>query len=306
MSLIQHAISSGARNFTRNIWLSLTAVTILIVSLSAVGFLSLLSTSLEYAIQKLDKQVNIVVFFKEDTTLESVQSLEKELLKKDSSKKFEIINSRIFTKEEEKQNLLKRMPGISDVFDLIGNPLSYKLELQPKSIDDFENTASYLNQDKFKDIVLSVKNPSNVINNLRQLNSVTKTTSLIVVAVFALVSILVMINILRITIYNRREEIEIMRLVGATNTYIQSPFIVEGVLYNLVAAGIVLAVFIPLTNSVAPLINNYLASAFINSSSSDTSQFSTKVFINLGINIVVGVFIGIFTVYLAIQRYLKK
>ena len=306
MSLLQHAFSSGIRNFTRNIWLSLTAVTILVVSLGAVGFLSLISTSMEYAIAKLDKQVNIVVFFKEDVTLQTVQILETELNKKDLTKGFEIIGSKIFTKEEEKQNLLKKMPGIGDVFDLIGNPLSYKLELQPKSLADFEPTVVFLNQDKFKDILLSVKNPSAVINNLKKLNSITKTTGFIVIAVFALVSILVMINILRITMYNRREEIEIMRLVGATNTYIQSPFVVEGIMYNLVAAAIVLSIFIPLTNSIAPYINNYLASAFVSSEQGDISQFSSKVFLNLGLSIVLGVIIGIATIYLAIQRYLKK
>ena len=306
MSLLQHALSSGIRNFTRNIWLSLTAVTILVVSLGAVGFLSLISTSMEYAIAKLDSQVNIVIFFKEDVTLQTVQILETELAKKDASRGFEIISSKIFTKEEEKQNLLKRMPGIGDVFDLIGNPLSYKLELQPKTLSDFEPTVNFLNQDKYKDILLSVKNPSAVINNLKKLNTITRTTGLIVIAVFALVSILVMINILRITIYNRREEIEIMRLVGATNTYIQSPFVVEGVLYNVVAAVIVLSIFIPLTNSIAPYINNYLSSAFVSSEQDDISQFSSRVFLNLGLNIVFGVLIGIITIYLAIQRYLKK
>jgi cell division transport system permease protein len=306
MSLFQHAIFSGARNFTRNIWLSLTAVTILVVSLSAVGFLSLLSTSLEYAIQKLDSQVNIVVFFQEDTVLDGVKSLEKDFLDKNTQRGFEVISTKIFTKEEEKQNLLKRIPGIGDVFDLVGNPLSYKLEIRPKSIDDFEKVATFLNQDKYKDIILSIKNPSSVVNNLKRLNSLAKTVSLVVIAVFALVSILVMINILRIAIYNRREEIEIMRLVGATNNYIQSPFIVEGVLYNLVAAIIVLAIFIPLTNTLAPAINDYLSSAFVSNESSDISQFSTKVFINLGLNIVAGVLIGIVTIYLAIQRYLKK
>ena len=306
MSLLQHAFSSGIRNFTRNIWLSLTAVTILVVSLSAVGFLSLISTSMEYAIAKLDKQVNIVVFFKEDVTLQTVQILETELNKKDLSRGFEIIGSKIFTKEEEKQNLLKKMPGIGDVFDLIGNPLSYKLELQHKSLADFEPTVNFLDQDKFKDILLSVKNPSAVINNLKKLNSITKTTGFIVIAVFALVSILVMINILRITMYNRREEIEIMRMVGATNAYIQSPFVVEGIMYNLVAAAIVLSIFIPLTNSIAPYINNYLASAFVSSEQGDISQFSSKVFLNLGLSIILGVIIGIVTIYLAIQRYLKK
>jgi cell division transport system permease protein len=306
MSLLQHSITSGARNFTRNIWLSLTAVTILVVSLSAVGFLSLLSTSLEYAIQKLDSQVNIVVFFQEDATLENVQFLDKELTQDNENRGFEVISTKVFTKEDEKQNLLKRIPGIGDVFDLIGNPLSYKLEIQPKSINDFDSTVTFLSQEKYKDIILSIKNPSSVINNLKRLNTTSNTISFIVIAVFALVSILVMINILRIAVYNRREEIEIMRLVGATNTYIQSPFIVEGVLYNVVAAGIVLAIFIPLTNALAPAINNYLSAAFVSSEQSDISQFSNKVFLNLAINIVAGVVIGVLTIYLAIQRYLKK
>ena len=121
--------------------------------------------------------------------------MDNDLKQKNDKRGFDVISTQVFTKEEEKQNLLKRIPGIGDVFDLVGNPLSYKLEIQPKSINDFDKTVDFLSQDKYKDIILSVKNPSSVINNLKKLKSTAETISLIVIAVFALVSILVMINI---------------------------------------------------------------------------------------------------------------
>ncbi|GAB4146203.1 MAG: permease-like cell division protein FtsX [Patescibacteria group bacterium] len=303
MSLLQHALSSGFKNFTRNIWLSVTAVIVLAVSLCTVGFLTLISTSLEYAIKQLDNRVSIVVFFKEGTEKNDVETVEK-----DVRQNFSIENTIITDKEQEKEQLTSTNPDIQKAFELVGNPLSFKLEIQPKSINDYNALATFLSKNEYSEVIdpTSIKNPSVIIGNLKRLNNATKTGSIIVIMLFALISVLVMINILRLAIYNRREEIEIMRLVGATNGYIQSPFVVEGTLYTLVAAIIVLAVFIPITNSTTPLVTQYLSAAFNQGGTPGELSLGTQVFINLIIEIIVGIIIGVTTIYVAIQRYLQK
>jgi cell division transport system permease protein len=304
MSLFNHAISSGIKNFTRNIWLSITAITVLTVSLSAVGFLSLVSTSLEFAIKKLDTRVSLLVFFNEGATMDDVN-----LVEQDVKANYTIVSSIITDKEQERKAMEERSPSNIEAFELVGNPLSYKLELRPESINDYQSIVVFLSKDVYSQIIdpQRIKNPSEIIENLKRVSSVTRAFSVGVILIFAFISILVMINILRLAVYNRREEIEIMRLVGATNSYIQSPFVVEGILYNCIAALIVVGFFIPLTNASIPQITSYLSSAIETSgATSSSTALTVEVFTNLGLIILAGLGIGIITNYTALQRYLQK
>ena len=111
-----------------------------------------------------------------------------------------------------------------------------------------------------------------------------------------------MANILRITIYSHKEEIEIMRLVGATNNYIRLPFVAEGVYYNVIAAIIVVTLFIPSLNTILPQMQNWIIDGnFIG----DASGLSFQIYITLATTIITGILVGIVTTYLTIQRYLQ-
>ena len=121
------------------------------------------------------------------------------------------------------------------------------------------------------------------------------------IIVFALVSILVMANILRITIYGRKDEIEIMRLVGGTNGYIRGPFIVEGTLYNVIASLIVVLIFAPSIGFLIPWIESYLKIT----SSQYTLALILQMYLSILGTIVIEMLVGVLTAYFAAKKYLK-
>jgi cell division transport system permease protein len=140
-----------------------------------------------------------------------------------------------------------------------------------------------------------------LIDNLQKLYYWVGIIGAALVIVFGSISILVMINILRIAIYSFKDEIEIMRLVGATNNYIRAPFIVEGFYFNLIAAIIVIALFVPALNYFLPNIQNWLGISIGNNS----YELLSQIYFSLGSTILVGMVIGVLTTYMATRRHLK-
>ena len=113
-----------------------------------------------------------------------------------------------------------------------------------------------------------------------------------------------MSNIIRITIYSHKDEIEIMRLVGATNGYIRAPFIAEGILFNLISAIIVSLFFIPGFNIILPNIANWINGGNT-ASAAGTGQLMLQTYAIFGATLLGGLVVGGLTSYFATQRYLK-
>src|SRR5581483_10434676 len=103
---------------------------------------------------------------------------------------------------------------------------------QPQIIDKI----NYFDQDQY-----------NAINRLEQITSSARVIGLVIIIIFVLVTVAISFNTLRLAIYSSREEISVMRLVGAGQGYIRAPFIVEGVMYGIIAGLITMLLFYPLT-----------------------------------------------------------
>jgi cell division transport system permease protein len=176
-----------------------------------------------------------------------------------------------------------------------------QFKIIPRSVETFGKIEKYVNQDKYKAIVNDVKSPSDYIDILKSTYYWTAVVGAFLVIVFSLISILVMINILRIAIYSRRDEIEIMRLVGATNSYIRGPFIAEGILYNFIASIFVFILFVPTVTWLSPLIQRHILVGL----DSDITTITNNLYFSLTITNVIGLIIGGFSAMLATQRYLK-
>jgi len=117
-----------------------------------------------------------------------------------------------------------------------------------------------LESDQYKDFIDKVNYEDNrvVIDRLDTILKFIVTFGIALVAVFALIAILVIFNTIRLTIYNRKEEVEIMRLVGATNWYIRGPFLVESILYAVLSTIITIGLLIPVFIKVIPKVTQYV------------------------------------------------
>lgn len=299
--MIKHAILGGFKNLVRSFWISATAITVLTVSLSSVALVASLSTVVGFTLRQFDNQISILAYFREDVDQNVIDTTIKEI------KTFsEVKDIKLVTKEEAKKELANSEAGkkaLATIEDNKGdNPLLNYLNITPTNTEKYSRVIEILNSDRYKSLWDGqIENKQDFINNLQRIYRWTNIGGLGLVMVFALVSILVMANILRITIYSRKDEIEIMRLVGGTNGYIRGPFIFEGTLYNIIASIIVCIIFVPSISFLIPWVENYLKI----STSQYTSALILQMYLSILATIVLGTLVGVVTAYFATKRYLK-
>lgn len=292
------ALSEGFKNLVRNIWLSTTAITILIVSISLVAITGMVRTTANTAINYYNKQITIPAYLKDSLTTPQINTLKSQLEALPTIKSVELV-----TKEQEKARLIAENATRKETLDGLGaNPLLNSFRILPQTPELYPDVASALTKGKFKDNFSAVDLKENIVAQLNRIREYADRAGIIIIAIFSIVSIMIIVNILRISIHNFRDEIEIMRLVGATNGYIQQPFIIQGFLYSLIAAGIVGALFVPFIYYVGlPTIFKYLNIT----EAMRRDEISLELFGGLGIIMLVTIFISIIASYLATKRYLK-
>jgi cell division transport system permease protein len=296
--MFKHAISEGIKNLVRSFWLSATAITVLTISIFSVAFAITLSTVVGFTVRQLDKQVSIPVFFKEGVDQEVINKTQGEISNLPNVKEVKYISN------EEAREELKRTSNIGNIEETLEDKdinidLGY-LNVFPQNAESYNNVYNVLVSESYQDVIDDVGGSQDLINNLERIYYWTNVIGLIVIVIFAVISILVMMNILRITVYNHRTEIEIMRLVGATNSYIRNPFVVEGTLFNIIASIIVIAIFVPAINFLLPNIRQ-----FFQIDQSEVSTLVIQMYLALLATTLVSTLIGSVTTYFATQKYLK-
>jgi len=305
--MLKRSILEGFKNLIRSFWLSATAISVLTVSLGSVALIASLSTTVNFTVRNLDELITIRAFLKEEFTEDRVPILLDNIAKIPNIDKDK---TTYFDREKAKKDLLENNQAVSQEFieRQIGSTdnLAWRfVELSPKDANSYGQVIQGLKDikiDGMEDVWQDIPRDENFVSNINNLNRWVRIVGIALIIIFATISVLVMANILRITIYSHREEIEIMRLVGATNNYIRLPFVMEGVYYNVFAAIFVTLIFIPAYNSVIPNLESWLGGGNLIPNS---SNLVLQIYLTLFLVIFCGIGIGIATSYLAIQRYLK-
>ena len=303
--MLKRGIIEGFKNLTRSIWLSVTAITVLIVSLGAVTIITTLSTTANFVASNLAQYVTIEPFIKEDVPENRIGELEAEVKKIDGVDPDSFI---YYDREASKERLFNSQDGalgqtFQQQFEGDDDLVWRQISITPKQADDYNKIIEDLNKISLEGIDQvweSVPDNPNLVDQIRSFISFVRLGGVILVIIFAVISILVMMNILRITIYSHKEEIEIMRLVGATNNYIRLPFIVEGVLFNIIAASIIVAGFVPFFVTFWPDIEHFFGLQNI-----DSANLAFQIYFSIATTIIAGILIGVATTYISIQRFLQ-
>lgn len=293
----KHSIVEGAKNLSRSFWLSITAVTVLVVSLSSVAIIMILRTSTSFTLQQLDNNVDMAVFLRPDVSDDTIKGIGDDLNKISEVESWRYINS-----EEAKKELAQSV-NQSEGFGATISSIDFETSLdyfiiKPTGVDTYSIVHSILTSEKYKSVFREVENRQDFISNLQSLYYWTNLIGIAVVVIFALIAILVMTNILRMAIYNYKGEIEIMRLVGATNTYIQGPFVMQGTYFAFIASVVMLVIFIPLGNLTA----NY----FYANISSNITGLLFEIYLSLSAVAITSVLVGMITSFFATQKYLQQ
>jgi len=301
---LKRIFRTGWLNFRRAGMTSAASAFMMVITLSVLTALIFLNAILTFSLNQIQEKVDITVFFVPSAIEEDVLALKSTL---ETLPEVKIIS--YTSKEEALQEFRERHANdaltLQALDELDRNPLGAKLDIRARETSQYESIANFLDNDPVVgngglQIVDKVNYFQNklVIEKLTALISGAKKLGGLVSLLLITLSILITLNTIRLTTYIAKEEITVMRLVGADNKYIRGPFMVMGLLYGIVAATITMLIFLPIT---AWLGNTLTAFWGINIFTYYGANFF-QLFIILLLS---GSLIGVASSIFAIRRYLR-
>lgn len=289
--------------FWRNAYVSLAAVFVITVALFVIGSTMFIDQLLTTSLQSLQKKVDINVYFVPNASQDEIDAIRTSLTALPD------VSSVVYTSREEalakyrerNQNDEIAMQALAELDD---NPLGANLAIQAKETSQYESIAMFLEEKREQSAQSPVIDEINFARNKESIDALTKIigaveqASLIIMLVLIVAAVLITFNTIRLAIYTAREEISIMRLVGASNMFIRGPFMLQGVMYGFAAGVLSLLIFYPIMVWLGPQTQDFFEfNLFTYFVSNFSSIFGTLVGI--------GVVLGLVSSILAIARYLR-
>lgn len=286
----------------RNFPLSLASISCITITLIVVAVSLVLSYNVENFSDSIRKDVTVVMFLKGDTTSEDEEKIKKELESIENIEKTSII----FKSKTESANELKEGNDIFattvDGWTEETNPLLDSYMFKVKEIEDIDNTVKEVKNLSFtKDKINNINYGEEIVHELIVVFNVVEKVCVVAVIALILVSAFLITNTIKLAIYSRKREIEIMRLVGASNISIKIPFIIEGLFIGILGSVLPIVLVIFGYTSLYDFFGGELFGSALASLVMPVPFVYYVSIILLGIGIVVGM-IGS---YLAVRKYLK-
>ncbi len=303
MTTLLRILRFGFKNYFRNIWLSIAASGIMVITILTISILFLLNWVGDMTLNIVKDKVDISIFLRSDVSESEINQVRNKLLSLSEVKTITFVSKeealRNFQKKHQENSLM-----LSSIMELDDNPLQPTLVVKARYPEDYSAIADHLQIEQFDNIVEKVNYEDNrdIINKLTSISENLRKVGIGLSIVFGFVVILVVFNTVRLTIYTQKEEIKIMRLVGATNNFIRMPFIVEGILYGFIGGIIAFFILYPIVSYSSPFINEFLENQGIDI----TSYFIENIIFIIIFEISVGIILGIISSYLAVRRYLRS
>jgi cell division transport system permease protein len=296
---------TGFYNFWRNGTVSLASVLVMFVTLTVIGLIIFSGAVLDKSLLELRNKVDITVTFIPSANEEDIHSIQHSL---ESLPEVALVTyvSRADALEQFKERHANDQSILAALDELGENPLGAMLNVKARDPSQYASVAEFLESNSA--LAASGVTIIDRINYFQNKVAIERLTSIIdsadrlgfiLTLVFALISVIIAFNTIRLTIYIARDEISVMRLVGASTSYIQGPFVVVGIIYGAVAGILALLVFLPLTYWLGKATANFFVG--INIFSYYLRHFP-QIFL---IIMFAGVLIGAVSSALAVRKYLR-
>jgi cell division transport system permease protein len=303
--LWKRTILAGLRGFYRNRTVSLSSIFILTITLSIITSFYLFGAVFDYTLEQVKEKVDVRVYFTTDATEEQATDVRAKLLGLSDVKTVTYIS-----REQALSDFKKKHEGdqltLQALEELGNNPFGASLSVIAKDTSRYSAIADQLSDESGllgdnKGIIDKV-NYYQIKDSIDKLNSIigwTNTVGFWLSIVFVLMSCMIVYNTIRLAIFVYRDEIAVMKLVGASNMFIRGPFIVESLLYALVATTITLIIFFPATVWVTRKTVFFFEGLNINA-------FYTAHFLELTLTLLAfGSVLTVVSSFLAVRKYLK-
>lgn len=302
---IGRIFKTGLINFVRNAWLAVAAIAVMVITLTIVLFSVIANATFTNTIQQITDRIDVSVYLKDSVSKDQRDKLINQLQGMNEVKSIKYISKddALATYKQQNQNNVNLLMAISQT----DNPLPASLQIKPKDPNNLGSIKAFLEKPDNKALQSDETSYSGdrkeAIDKITTATHFLREAGLIGIIVFAVISMLIIFNTIRMAIFNRRDELTIMRLLGASTWYIRGPFVVETMLYGVVAA--VLSVTLCNTLFVVQ------ANAFDASSLGlldihyANNYFAAHFWLILVVQLSLGIIIGAISSYVATRRYLK-
>ena len=302
---IWRIIKTGAQYFIRNATLAIAAIAVMVITLTIILFSIIANATFNNTIQQITDRIDISVYLKDSVTEQQKDKLLQDL------KQIENVSEVNYSSKEQVLETYKKQN--QDNLDLLlaisqtDNPLPATIQVKPKNPNRIQEIQAYLDSQEAKSLQSDSTSYSGdrktALDKITRAATFLREAGLVSVLVFATVSMLIIFNTIRMAIFNRRDELQIMRLLGASTWYIRGPFVVETVIYGMVSA----VISVTLCNTLF----------IVSSSAFDASSlglldiqyasdyFGDRFLIILAAQLGIGILIGAVSSIVATRRYLK-
>ena len=298
-------LHTGVLNFMRNITLAIAAMAVMIVTLTIVLFSVITNATFINTIAQITDKIDISVYLKDEDTKAQTDLLVKNIKALPNVKSVTYLSKDAALKKYIAQNAGN--PQLLSAINATSNPLPATILLKPIDLNKINDIKAYLSKTDIAALQSDLPSYSGdrkqAIDNITHATNVLQRIGVVTVIVFAVICALIIFNTIQMAIFNRRDEIQIMRLLGASTSYIRGPFIVESAIYGLLSAVIsVLIINATFLASSTALQASSLGLLDINYAN---QYFEAHFWKLLGMQIGIGILIGMVSSVIATRRYLK-
>lgn len=298
-------IKAGMINFIRNATLAIAAMAVMVITLTIVLFSIIANATFSNTIQQITDKIDISVYLKDTVTEDQRNELISGL------KGIQNVRQVNFVSKDDALEAYKDAnqdnPDLLVAISQTDNPLPASLQVKPRDPNKIEEIRSYLEKPEVKELQSDETSYSGdrkeAIDKISKATTFLRQAGIVGIAIFTIVSMLIIFNTIRMAIFNRRDELQIMRLLGASTWFIRGPFVVETVIYGILSA----VVSVAICNSLFVISSSAFdaSSLGILDISFANDYFADRFWLILTLQLGIGILIGAASSVVATRRYLK-
>ena len=303
MTELKRIIKAGFINFTRGGLVSFAAVLVVTITLSVITFIILLQAVLYFSLNIIKDKVDVTIYFNVAAPENRILLLKESLFKLPEVKDVSYTSADLALKlfRDRHKNDYSTIAALDEIRE---NPLGATLNIKTKEIYQYESIANFLKSDNAlvlgsDNIIDHLSYNKLIIDRLNTIISGTQKLGFLITLLLIIISIIITFNTIRLTIFITKEEIGVMRLVGASKMRVRGPFMIEGVIYGVIAAFATLIIFWPATAWLGRNMTNFLGLNIYD-------YYISNFFQIFAIILLSGIILGAISSFWAVRKYLNK
>lgn len=234
---LQRVVNSGVLNFLRNTWLAVAAMAVMIITLTIVLFSVITNATFNNTIQQITDRIDVSVYLKDSTDQARGMAFAEELRALPNAESVTYLSKEQALERYRQQN--SNNPELLNAINETDNPLPATVQIKPRDLEKIQDIRDFLNRPENASLWEDVSyrdDRKEAIDRIAHATNLLQRAGLAAVIIFSVISMLIIFNTIQMAIFNRREELTIMRLLGATTWYIRGPFVVETIIYGILSA----------------------------------------------------------------------